>query len=160
MTYRNKIYKFSLKGKIEDMNEAGKESFLSSEGFWDFVFGILFIAIAVYLYSILQQTTSGIPSRIPVFDLVLIVLALYRLTHLVTQDKITNPIRQYFSKFERGVRKTIYELLICPWCVGIWLSLFLVFLYLISPLAWFFILILAISALAIILRTIVHKFSH
>ena len=80
---------------------------------------------------------------------VLSVLAVHRLTHLVIDDKITEPIRNWF--FDRwNPAETWTYLFTCPWCVSIWAGIATVIgihLFWI-PIPWFcaVLLVLAISS--------------
>ncbi len=49
---------------------------------------------------------------------VVVCLAAARLTRLVTEDTITEPLRVWASD-----RPFLYELITCPWCIGFWISL-------------------------------------
>lgn len=49
---------------------------------------------------------------------VIVALAAARLTRLVTEDTITEPLRVWASS-----RPFVYELVTCPWCIGFWISL-------------------------------------
>jgi hypothetical protein len=51
------------------------------------------------------------------FNLVLLVLASYRLTHLVVFDSITEPIRNRLAPVP-----FVGELVSCYWCAGVWVS--------------------------------------
>lgn len=53
--------------------------------------------------------------------LVLLVLAAFRLTHLIVFDAITEPLRRPFLQM-----KFLGDLLGCYWCAGIWVALLLV----------------------------------
>jgi hypothetical protein len=50
---------------------------------------------------------------------VIICLAAARLTRLVTEDIITEPLREWASIKPAWV----YDLITCPWCIGFWISL-------------------------------------
>lgn len=51
------------------------------------------------------------------FELLLLALAAFRLTHLVVFDKITEPMRKPFEG-----RPFLGTLVTCYWCAGIWIS--------------------------------------
>jgi hypothetical protein len=54
----------------------------------------------------------------------------------------------------RGLRKVIGNLLACPWCVAVWVAAGLTYVYfLIPPVAWLFILVLAIAEIGSLLQT-------
>ncbi|MEF2095108.1 DUF1360 domain-containing protein [Bacillus sp. CFBP9009] len=102
-------------------------------------------------------------------------LASFRLTRLIVFDKIMEPLRSPFFKEieekneegiveiflmpkEKGLLGWIGQLLSCFWCVGVWVSLFLVFLYIQH---WFIgdvlILILAVAAVGAIIEVVISK---
>lgn len=106
----------------------------------------------------------------------LIGLATFRLTRLIVFDKITEMLRMpFFDEVEEvnpagdkevylvpkqgKFKRWIGELLSCYWCTGIWVSLFLVFLYSFYPIiAEPFIVILAVAAIGAIIETIISAF--
>lgn len=49
--------------------------------------------------------------------LVVLALAVYRLTRLVTTDALTDPLRGRL-----GRRPKLVSFLECPWCVSVWLA--------------------------------------
>jgi hypothetical protein len=102
-------------------------------------------------------------------------LASFRLTRLIVYDKITEFLRApFFEEVEeigikgekeifivpkqKGIKKWLGELLSCYWCTGIWSSLFLLWLYFFYPMiAEPIIILLAVSALAAIIETIISR---
>ncbi|AOH53944.1 sporulation protein [Peribacillus muralis] len=102
-------------------------------------------------------------------------LASFRLTRLIVFDKITEPLRRPFFKEieekneegeveiylmpkEKGLLGWGGQLLSCFWCVGVWVSIFLVFLHVQQ---WFVgdavVLILAVAAVGAIIEVIISK---
>ena len=108
-----------------------------------------------------QEMQGGFPTSIPLFDAVLLALASMRITRLLVYDKITKFFREFFvdkkvverdgvkfveiTPLTRGIRATIYDLLNCPWCIGIWSSLVVTFCYFVFPWAWYILLFLALA---------------
>lgn len=98
---------------------------------------------------------------------IMLILASYRLTHLIVFDKITESIRRPFVKkvkveTEDGTKakevptSLFGYLLKCYWCAGIWCALFLVAGYLLFPKVMFvIILIFSIAGGQSILETFV-----
>lgn len=116
---------------------------------WSIVFSFFFAALACWFLLILYQVNGDVPRWVPIFDLVLIVLAVFRLTRLFVYDVVTDFIRHWFSGAPRdSFLGTMFTLMNCPWCLGLWFALFVVFFYYLTPYAWFFILFLAIAGLA------------
>lgn len=54
--------------------------------------------------------------------LIVYVLAVMRLTRLLTADTVLDPVRIWLAR-KFGPESTVLEFLGCPWCVGFWLSL-------------------------------------
>ncbi|MBP2242683.1 hypothetical protein J2Z40_003263 [Cytobacillus eiseniae] len=94
----------------------------------------------------------------------MIVLASYRLTHLIVFDKIAEPLRNLFLKeketasheIKKVPKSMIGYLLTCYWCTGIWSALLLGLSYTLIPdIAKYIIFILAIAGAQAILETFV-----
>jgi Protein of unknown function (DUF1360) len=65
------------------------------------------------------------PSR-QILDLAVDTLASYRLTKLIRDDLITEPLREtVYSRFGRPDESRVSYLVNCPWCMSIWLGLVL-----------------------------------
>ncbi|HWC08849.1 MAG TPA: DUF1360 domain-containing protein [Solirubrobacterales bacterium] len=75
-----------------------------------------------------------LPERIAAADLILIGVGSHKLSRLIGKDKVTSPLRAPFTELEEaggpseleersrgtGARRAIGELLICPYCLGLW----------------------------------------
>lgn len=97
-------------------------------------------------------TRLSTPLRIKVPDISLayylvLVLASYRLTRLLTTDVIFESMREKIWKKHSPATKLGY-LFTCGWCMSIWTSAFLVVLFLVVPVfAYVVSLVLSISAI-------------
>jgi hypothetical protein len=108
--------------------------------------------LALWLLFFVAMRLAGRPwpAAIPGIDLLLLFLATFRLTELVTEEKIARAIRAPFCEpvtltdpdgTERedevpagtGVRRCIGEMILCPWCAGIWIATLLTFFWLLAP---------------------------
>jgi Protein of unknown function (DUF1360) len=81
-----------------------------------------------------KRSGRALPERISPSDLALIGAASHKASRLLAKDKVTSPLRAPFTEFEgkggpaeyeersrgRGLRKATGELLICPYCLGLW----------------------------------------
>lgn len=129
---------------MEDRNE---------QNIWNFLYMIFYVAIFAGLVWALWQYNGGLPREISYFDLALIVLATFRLIRLFVYDKVTRWMRDMFAGFSRGPGKTLFDLLNCPWCLGLWIGTFLTFFYFLIPeFVWFPLLILALAGVATLLQ--------
>lgn len=95
---------------------------------------------------------------------IMIILASYRLTHLIVFDKIVEPLRNLFLKKKetkdheiKKVPKSMFGyLLTCYWCAGIWSAIILSTMYIYLPsIAKYIIFVLAIAGGQAILETFV-----
>lgn len=120
--------------------------------FWNITFSAFYVALAFAGLSIIGHA-SGLPRSLPSFDILLMILATFRLTRMVVYDSIFEFFRSWFKGKEKGTfMGTLHSLINCPWCMGLWFSLFVTFFYFYTPIAWFFILFLAIASVASILQ--------
>lgn len=115
--------------------------------FWNTVLS-LFFAILVLAGSLWLLSYDLVYYELPFLDVLLMALAVFRLTRLFTYDLITQFIRDWFVGAKRdSLSHTLGALLGCPWCTGLWFGFVVVFFYFATPLAWPIILILAVAAL-------------
>ncbi|MBV8999848.1 MAG: DUF1360 domain-containing protein [Solirubrobacterales bacterium] len=77
-----------------------------------------------------------LPERVSAEDMILIGTASHKLSRLVAKDKVTTFLRAPFTEYQGrggpaeveeqarggGVRGALGELLICPYCLGLWSS--------------------------------------
>lgn len=82
--------------------------------------------------------------------LVMFVLAVSRLTRLVTKDYITDPARIYVMK-RFGVESHVAYFLQCPWCISIWISMLVApFMILATDLPFWTFILAALAASQIV----------
>jgi len=116
---------------------------------WNFFFIVVYLVIFVAMLFALFRVNGELPRAIGLFDLVLIMLATFRLIRFFVYDKVMRWFRDIFAGSHKGPSKTCYDLLKCTWCLGLWAATFVVFFYFLIPeIAWFVILVLAIAGVA------------
>ncbi len=132
---------------------------ITDQYFWNFVFGIFFIVFVAMATIILDTESIRAYDTLTLTDFALMALATFRLTRLFVYDKITAFFREQFFdvvetrdeltlvKVERGPRRTLGDLLTCPWCFGMWAGGTVSFFYLLTPYAFYPVLLLALGAL-------------
>jgi hypothetical protein len=83
-----------------------------------------------------RSTDRELPERIDGRDLALVVVATHKASRLLAKDRVTSTVRAPFTRFEgdagpgevdeaargHGLRRAVGELLICPYCLGLWIS--------------------------------------
>jgi hypothetical protein len=145
---------------------------ITDQYFWNFVFTVFFIVLLI-MGAIILETEARIPLiDLELVDYVLIALASWRLVRLFVYDAITKFFREQFwdvknvgrghslEKPKTGPRRTIADLLSCPWCFGVWATAVIIFFYLITPYAVFPVVMLALSGVATFLQLLANLVGH
>lgn len=145
---------------------------ITDQYFWNVVFSLFFFVLLV-MGAVILETEARIPfSQLTLVDFTLITLATWRLTRLFVYDAITKFFREQFydvvkagkgmelEKPKFGPRRTLADLLSCPWCFSIWAAATVTFFYLITSYALYPIIILAISAVATFLQLLSNAVGH
>jgi hypothetical protein len=82
-------------------------------------------------------------------NITLMVLATYRLTRILVFDKIFKLVRDFFRTHQRLYPfYVIKEIITCPWCAGVWVSLIIVAIFFLVPYGQLFVILLSISGVA------------
>jgi uncharacterized protein DUF1360 len=101
-------------------------------------------AITMTVYASLVGTLAGIaritgrevPSDFPAADVALCAAATHKLSRLLAKDPVTSPLRAPFTSYQgtegpaelkedvrgQGGRKTVGELVTCPFCTSVWVA--------------------------------------
>jgi len=137
---------------------------ITDQYFWNVVFLVFFSVLVFMATIILQSEAYKSYAELTLIDFTLITLASFRLIRLVVYDKIFAFFREQFYdaeeykgkvllvKPENGPRRTLADLLSCPWCFGIWATAMISFFYMLTPYAMFPVLVLALSGVATFLQ--------
>lgn len=133
---------------------------ITDQYFWNVAFSIFFLALVFMGVVILESEAYKDMANLTLVDYVLMALASFRVIRLVVYDKITAFFREQFydvnptktkmalEKPATGPRRTLADLLTCPWCFGVWAAATVSFFYLLTPYALYPVLLLALSAVA------------
>ncbi len=121
----------------------GEERPVGSYGVLIGVFTVLAAGFAQWFRS----SGRTLPDRIDAGDLALVTVASHKASRLIAKDRVTSSLRAPFTRYEgeagpgevseeargSGLRRAIGELLICPYCLGMWTSAALVAGLLVMP---------------------------
>ncbi len=94
----------------------------------------LFATLLGGVLLLARRQGRELPEKAGAGELLLIGTASHKLSRLISKDKVTSPLRAPFTELEgkggpaefeersrgTGLRKAIGELLICPYCLGLW----------------------------------------
>ncbi|HEX7298029.1 MAG TPA: DUF1360 domain-containing protein [Solirubrobacteraceae bacterium] len=96
----------------------------------------LFASVAMAFSAWFRASGRELPQRMDARDLALVTVATHKASRLLTKDRVTSTVRAPFTRFEddagpgevseaargRGLRRAVGELIVCPYCVGLWIS--------------------------------------
>ena len=96
----------------------------------------VFTALAAAFARWFRFSGRQLPDHIDAGDLALLTVASHKASRLISKDRVTSGIRAPFTQYQddagpgevserprgRGLRRAIGELLICPYCLGMWTS--------------------------------------
>jgi hypothetical protein len=83
-----------------------------------------------------RRSGRDLPERIDARDLALITLATHKASRMLAKDRVTSAVRAPFTSLQadggpgeveerargRGLRRAVGELLICPFCLSVWIG--------------------------------------
>ncbi len=134
------------------------------------MFILVYLLLFALLLALLPPAVYGRALHVSSLDFVLLCLATYRLTQVVSEERIAKWLRSPFVEctvtigidgtpreeevpYGSGFRRVAGELLLCPWCVSVWIATLLAFFHVLLPnVAHVFLLALAVAAGAMILQ--------
>ena len=137
---------------------------ITDQYFWNVIFLFFFSALVFMGAVILESLAYKTFDTLTITDYILIILASMRVVRLVIYDKIFAFFReQFYDVVEQkgkvllvkpvsGPRRTLADLLTCPWCFGVWATAMVIFFYMLTPYAMYPILILALSSVVTFLQ--------
>ncbi len=84
----------------------------------------------------LARSGRKLPDRIGLGDLLLVSIATHKAARLIAKDRVTTPLRAPFARYEHdagpgevaeeprgdGLRRSIGQLVTCPYCLGMWIA--------------------------------------
>ena len=119
-----------------------------AEKIWNVMSMFVFVLLIIALGTLLNQEGIGI-ADIRLFDLLLICIATYRMTRLMVYDRLFKLFRDIIRTFEgTGLGDSVRAIVTCPWCAGVWISLFNVAIFFLVPFGELFIYVMAIAGVA------------
>jgi len=99
------------------------------------------------LLVVAHSSGRRLPERIAYGDLVLLGAATYKLSRLISSDRVTSPLRAPFTEYVEpagasevkekvrgtGLQRAIGDLVTCPYCLGPWVGMALAFGLVLRP---------------------------
>ena len=113
-----------------------------------------FLVVYVAAWLVLMLTMGALhhpwPAQVSGMDLLILSLATFRLTEIISEEKIARCLRAPFCQPRTvtgpngkvseeevptgtGLRRMVGELILCPWCAGVWIATLVTFFWLLAP---------------------------
>jgi hypothetical protein len=97
-------------------------------------FMAIFGSLVAAALATARRQGRELPDQVSAGQLLLVGTASHKVSRVISKDKVTSPLRAPFTELEgkggpaefeessrgSGLRKAIGELLICPYCLGLW----------------------------------------
>lgn len=96
----------------------------------------VFLSAAAGFARWLSRSGRELPERVPASDLALLSVATHKAARLIAKDRVTAALRAPFTDYQEeggpseveerargtGLRRAVGELLVCPYCLGLWIA--------------------------------------
>jgi Protein of unknown function (DUF1360) len=96
----------------------------------------VFMSAAAAFSRWLSRSGRELPERVDAADVALLSVATHKAARLIAKDRVTAAVRAPFTDFQgeggpseveerargSGVRRAVGELLVCPYCLGLWIA--------------------------------------
>jgi hypothetical protein len=118
------------------------------ENAWNFASLFLFFALAALTGYFMKAGNIDIRD-ISTTELIILTLAIYRVTRVVVFEKIFKYFRDFVKANNRVYfMRTLCFIITCPWCAGVWIALIMVVFYYFIPYGVLLVYIMALSGVA------------
>jgi hypothetical protein len=95
-----------------------------------------FLSLAAAFGAWFRSSGRELPESISARDLALLTVATHKAARMITRDRVASVVRAPFTRFQddagpaevdeaargHGLRRALGELLVCPYCLGMWVS--------------------------------------
>ena len=123
-----------------------------TEKVWNVLSMVVFVLLLIAAGTLLIEMGIDI-TRITWGDLILLSIATYRMIRLLVYDRIFKLVRDFIRSFEgTGLGDSLKTIITCPWCAGVWISLFNVAIFYLVPFGQLFIYVMSIAGIATFLQ--------
>jgi hypothetical protein len=115
---------------------------------WNFWSAFFFFAM-VLLVGYLFKKKGIVIEDITLKEAIVIVLASYRMTRIIVFEKIFKYLRDVVKRRDSlYIVGTVSNIITCPWCAGVWVTLIIVVFYYLVPYGTLLTYVLALAGVA------------
>lgn len=124
-----------------------------AEPIFDIAAAAAFVLLAAICVWLIRAYGEFDPAALTFLDLAVLALACLRLIHLVTFDKILEPLRRKLQARD-GLAGLLAGFVACIWCTGMWAAMIATTLHFLGPWGQFAIWVLAVAGLGTLLQVV------
>ena len=115
---------------------------------WNFWSAFAFFGLVALMGFLLERKDVDI-REITLKEAVVIILASYRMTRILVFEKIFKYLRDVLKRREDYyLIGTLSSIITCPWCLGVWVTLFIIVFYYLVPYGDLLAYVLALAGIA------------
>ena len=115
---------------------------------WNFWSAFAFFGLVVLVGYLLEKKGINI-EEVTLKESIVIILASYRMTRILVFEQIFKYFRDVLKKREDlYLIGTLYSIITCPWCAGVWVTLTIIVFYYIVPFGNLLAYVLALAGIA------------
>ena len=107
----------------------------------------VYVGLVSAAAAAVRASGRELPERVDGRDLALMTIATHKAARLLSKDRVTSSVRAPFTRVEgdaapgevseaargRGLRRAVGELIVCPYCVGLWIATFFAAGFAVAP---------------------------
>lgn len=115
---------------------------------WNFWSAFAFFGLVALMGFLLERKDVDI-REITLKEAVVIILASYSMTRILVFEKIFKYLRDVLKRREDYyLIGTLSSIITCPWCLGVWVTLFIIVFYYLVPYGDLLVYVLALAGIA------------
>ncbi len=115
---------------------------------WNFWSAFVFFGLVAFMGYLLEKKGIDI-KEITLKEATILILASYRMTRILVFEKIFKYFRDVLKRREDlYIVGTLSSIITCPWCLGVWVTLFIIVLYFLVPYGDLLVYVLALAGIA------------
>jgi hypothetical protein len=115
---------------------------------WNFWSAFVFFGMVVLVGFLLEKKGIEI-DRITLKEIIVIILASFRMTRIIVFEKIFKYFRDVLKRREDlYLIGTFSSIITCPWCAGVWVTLVIIVFYYLVPYGILLVYVLALAGIA------------
>lgn len=120
----------------------------TNQNAWNFASLFVYFVLLIIVAALIESKGVDV-SDVKTRDVIIMMLATYRLTRIVVFEKIFKFFRDFVkARTKHPLLTTLRFIITCPWCMGVWMALIVVLLFFVMPYGKIIVYIMGIAGVA------------